>query len=81
MGFGTDDAHALLFFDPRMKAAYKGWLRELLTTPNPHTGIPLAKDPALAIIQIQNEDSTLFWTSRISKRSHSRCSTRSSTTG
>jgi len=62
MGFGTDDAHALLFFDPRMKAAYKGWLRELLTTPNPHTGIPLAKDPALAIIQIQNEDSTLFWT-------------------
>lgn len=62
MGFGTDDAHALLFFDPRMKAAYKGWLRELLTTPNPHTGVPLARDPALAIIQIQNEDATLFWT-------------------
>jgi len=62
MGFGTDDGHGLLFFDPRMKAAYKGWLRELLTTPNPHTGIILAKDPALAIIQIQNEDATLFWT-------------------
>jgi hypothetical protein len=62
MGFGTDNAHGLLFFDPRMKAAYKGWLKELLTTPNPHTGIPLAQDPALAILQIQNEDATLFWT-------------------
>jgi hypothetical protein len=62
MGLGTDNAHALLFFDPRVKAAYKGWLRELLTQPNPHTGVPLAQDPALAIIQIQNEDATLFWT-------------------
>jgi hypothetical protein len=62
MGFGTDDAHALLFFDPRLKAAYKQWLRDLLAMPNPHTGIPLAQDPALAILQIQNEDATLFWT-------------------
>lgn len=62
MGLGTDDAHGLLFFDPRVKAAYKGWLKALLTPPNPHTGIPLAQDPSLAIIQIQNEDSTLFWT-------------------
>ncbi|OAI57291.1 hypothetical protein AYO49_02335 [Verrucomicrobiaceae bacterium SCGC AG-212-N21] len=62
MGLGTDDAHALLFFDPKVKAAYKKWMRELLTTPNPHTGMPLAQDPALAIIQIQNEDATLFWT-------------------
>lgn len=62
MEFGTDNGHALLFFDPRMKAAYKQWMHELLTMKNPHTGIALADDPALAIIQIQNEDSTLFWT-------------------
>ena len=62
MGLATDDAHALLFFDPRVKAAYKHWLRELLTPPNPHTGVPLAQDPGLAIIQLQNEDATLFWT-------------------
>ncbi len=30
----------------------------------PYTGIPLAKDPALAIIQLQNEDSLLFWTAQ-----------------
>ena len=30
--------------------------------PNPYTKIPLAKDPSVAIIQVQNEDSLLFWT-------------------
>ena len=29
---------------------------------NPHTGVSLARDPALAIFQLQNEDSLLFWT-------------------
>jgi hypothetical protein len=29
---------------------------------NPHTGLPLAKDPGVAILQLQNEDSLLFWT-------------------
>ena len=29
---------------------------------NPYTGIPLARDPAVALIQVQNEDSMLFWT-------------------
>ncbi|WP_201767043.1 hypothetical protein, partial [Novipirellula maiorica] len=52
----------LLFFDAKLQAAYKQWLKQLLLPPNPHTGIPLAQDPALAIFQIQNEDSLLFWT-------------------
>ena len=26
------------------------------------TGLPLAKDSSVAIIQLQNEDSMLFWT-------------------
>jgi len=52
----------LLFFDPKLQEAYKQWMKQVLTEKNPYTGIPLAQDPALAIIQIQNEDSLLFWT-------------------
>ena len=53
---------ALLYFDGRMQEIYKSWARGLLTVPNPHTGLPLGKDPAVAIIEIVNEDSYLFWT-------------------
>jgi len=56
------DVWGLLFFNDEMKAAYKGWMRELYTKPNPHTGIPLAKDSAVGLIQIHNEDSLLFYT-------------------
>lgn len=59
---GGQNLTGLIFFDQKLQDAYKGWLRELLTRENPHTGIPLAKDPTLAIFQIQNEDSLLFWT-------------------
>jgi hypothetical protein len=52
----------LLFFNPRLRAAYKAWLKALLSPTNPHTGIPLAKEPGLAMIHLQNEDSLLFWT-------------------
>ncbi len=54
----------LLFFNARLQAGYKAWLKELLARPNPYTGITLALDPALAIIQLQNEDSLLFWTTQ-----------------
>ena len=53
---------ALLYFDPRMQEIYKSWARALLTTPNPYTGLPLGKDPAVAIVEIINEDSFFFWT-------------------
>ena len=59
----------LLFFDAKLQAAYKEWLKQVLTEKNPYTGIALAQDPALAIIQIQNEDSLLFWTSQAIKGS------------
>lgn len=58
----NDSLTGLIFFDADLQAAYKGWLRALMMPKNPHTGIPLAKDPAVAIFQIQNEDSLLFWT-------------------
>lgn len=61
---GKGGNFGLLFFDPTLQDAYKVWMKKILTEPNPHTGIPLAKDPALAIIQLQNEDSLLFWTSQ-----------------
>ncbi len=54
----------LLFFDKKLQAAYKHWMKQVLSEKNPYTGTPLANDPALAIIQIQNEDSLLFWTTQ-----------------
>ncbi len=61
---GKAKLHGLLFFDKRLQEAYRAWVKQVLTETNPYTGIPLAKDPALAIIQIQNEDSLLFYTSQ-----------------
>lgn len=52
----------LIYFDPVVQASYKEWLRDTLVPPNPYTGIALKDDPALAIVQMQNEDSLLFWT-------------------
>jgi hypothetical protein len=63
LGYGDgEDIWGLLIFDDKLRDAYKGWLRKLYLSPNPYTGTPLAKDPAVAIAQVQNEDSLLFWT-------------------
>jgi len=62
LGGSDQSAGGLLFFDPTLQKGYREWLRALLTEKNPYTGIPLAKDPALGIFEIQNEDSLLFWT-------------------
>jgi hypothetical protein len=53
---------ALMYFNDRMKNAYKKWLEVLYTRVNPYTNIALKDDPAVALIQIKNEDSVLFWT-------------------
>lgn len=55
---------ALLFFEARMQEIHRAWTRGLLTTRNPCTGLPLAEDPAVAMIEIVNEDSCFFWTFR-----------------
>lgn len=52
----------LLFFDEKLQEGYKAWVKALYEPKNPYTGIPLAQDPAVGIIQVQNEDSILFWT-------------------
>lgn len=59
---GWGQPFGVLFIDKRLQAGYKAWLKQTLEPKNPYTGIPLARDPALAVIQIQNEDSLFFWT-------------------
>ena len=59
---GTTDLWGLLFFNETLQNGYKEWVRALYSRTNPYTGIPLAQDPAVAIIQVQNEDSLFFWT-------------------
>ena len=52
----------LLYFNDRFQEAYKSWLTDLYTLPNPYTGIPLKDDPAVGLIQMLNEDGVFFWT-------------------
>lgn len=52
----------VIFIDPKLQTAYRHWTKELYTRTNPYTGRALRDEPAIAIIQVQNEDSTLFWT-------------------
>jgi hypothetical protein len=59
---GPQPAWGLLFFDETLQRSYRSWLTQLLRPKNPHTGLALVDDPALAILQLQNEDSLLFWT-------------------
>ena len=58
----SDNMMGLLFFDSTLQAAYKDWWRALLEPVNPYTGLALKDDPAIALLQLQNEDSLLFWT-------------------
>jgi hypothetical protein len=58
----NDNLSAVVFWDTKVQNAYKGWLKELYTTKNPYTGVALKDEPAVAIIQYQNEDSILFYT-------------------
>jgi hypothetical protein len=51
-----------LFFNERFQQAYKRWVRVFYTTKNPHTGLAIKDDPAVAILQVKNEDSLLFYT-------------------
>ncbi len=59
---GTTDLWGVLFFDPQLQKGYKAWVKELYTHPNPYTNVPLCNDPAVALIQVQNEDGMFFWT-------------------
>lgn len=60
-GHEEKDLQCLMFFHPRVQQAWKAWVRQILGSPNPHTGLSLARDPALFSVEIGNEDSLLFW--------------------
>jgi hypothetical protein len=53
---------AALFFNKEFQGHYREWWKALLLTPNPSTGARLIDDPAVAGLEIINEDSYLFWT-------------------
>ncbi len=57
---GTGNCGGLVFFDEG-PGGLQGWMKAIYTPTTPTPG-PLADDPAVAIIQIQNEDGMLFWT-------------------
>ena len=52
----------LLFFDREMQEIYAAWADQLLNTKNPYTELTLGQDPAVAIVELINEDSHFFWT-------------------
>ncbi len=55
-GMDWKDAHILGFFDGPALALQKDYATKILTTTNRFTGLPLAKDPAVAFVEIINEN-------------------------
>ncbi len=49
-------AHAVGFFHAPHLDAQKAYARRLLTHRNPHTGLTYAEDPAVALVEINNEN-------------------------
>src|SRR5262249_21185863 len=61
---GYDGKHhpfAALFFNPDFQAQYRKWWTALLTTTSTTTGKALIDELAVAGLEMQNEDSFLFW--------------------
>jgi hypothetical protein len=50
------DAHILGFFNDTALGLHKDYATQLLTPANPFTGMTLAKDPAVAFVEILNEN-------------------------
>jgi len=57
-----EKATAALFFNKPLQEKYLAFVADLMTPVNPYTGLSLAEDPAVAILEVQNESNTLFWT-------------------
>jgi len=59
---GKKNPHAALIFNPDFQKKYHEWWTALLTTPSKTTGKRLVDEPAVASVEMQNEDSLFFWT-------------------
>lgn len=60
---GIDDfkvRHSLGFIDSRLVDLQKGYARDLLLHVNPYRGLSYAKDPAVAVVEINNENGALM---------------------
>ena len=59
---GKKNPFAALEFNADFQAQYRKWWTALLTTPHAGTGKTLLDEPAVAGLEMQNEDSFFFWT-------------------
>ena len=60
--FGSANSFAIQYFNAKFQKAYFNWWKQLLTRNNPYTDTPLSEDPAVAIVELVNEDSYFFYT-------------------
>jgi hypothetical protein len=63
-GYTGQAPFGLSYFSEEFDGVLRSWWRALLTSRSPSTGRTLAEEPALAMVELINEDSLLFWTSR-----------------
>ena len=61
MGEPGKAASGLIYFEPNLQKMYQSWMKTLYGGVNPYTNMRLADDPAVAIIQFQNENGLLWW--------------------
>jgi hypothetical protein len=59
---GKQPPPAMIFFNPMLQQHYRAWLAALLTTPAGPGGARLIDEPAVASLEVLNEDSLFFWT-------------------
>jgi hypothetical protein len=59
---GKTHPFAALFFNEAFQEKYRSWWKALLLTPREGGGKPLVEEPAVAGVEILNEDSYFFWT-------------------
>jgi len=52
----------VMWFDEDLRAAFRGWLAQMVTAVNPNNGLSIAQDPGVATIELVNEDNLFFWT-------------------
>lgn len=57
---GARSTAGLVTLEPALQDSQWRWARALLLHRNPHTGLRYVDDPALAIVEVHNEDS-VFW--------------------
>ena len=55
----------MAYFHPKAIALQKQFASQILTHKNPYTGLPLALDPVLALVELNNEDSLIGSTGQV----------------